>query len=89
MKTRVGRAFIAIRDSDIAAETMGVNLTLYKTLAFAVSAFYTGIAGGLMAFLLGFISPNSFNSSFPSIFWRLSLSEALGLFLAPSWEGWS
>jgi branched-chain amino acid transport system permease protein len=61
MKTRVGRAFIAIRDSDIAAETMGVNLTLYKTLAFAVSAFYTGIAGGLMAFLLGFISPNSFN----------------------------
>ncbi|NQU12762.1 MAG: branched-chain amino acid ABC transporter permease [Desulfobacteraceae bacterium] len=61
MKTRVGRAFIAIRDSDIAAETMGVNLTLYKTLAFAVSAFYTGIAGGLMAFLLGFINPSSFN----------------------------
>jgi branched-chain amino acid transport system permease protein len=61
MKTRVGRAFIAIRDSDIAAETMGVNLTLYKTLAFAVSAFYAGIAGGLMAFLLGFINPSSFN----------------------------
>ena len=61
MKTRVGRAFIAIRDSDIAAETMGVNLTLYKTLAFAVSAFYAGVAGGLMAFLLGFISPSSFN----------------------------
>ena len=53
MKTRVGRAFIAIRDSDIAAETMGVNLVYYKTLAFAISAFYTGIAGGLMAFLLG------------------------------------
>jgi branched-chain amino acid transport system permease protein len=61
MKTRVGRAFIAIRDSDIAAETMGVNLVFYKTLAFAVSAFYAGIAGGLMAFLLGFISPSSFN----------------------------
>jgi branched-chain amino acid transport system permease protein len=61
MKTKVGRAFIAIRDSDIAAETMGVNLTYYKTLAFAVSAFYTGIAGGLMAFLLGFISPSSFS----------------------------
>jgi len=61
MKTRVGRAFIAIRDSDIAAETMGVNLTLYKTLAFAISAFYAGIAGGLMAFLLGFINPSSFN----------------------------
>jgi branched-chain amino acid transport system permease protein len=61
MKTKVGRAFIAIRDSDIAAETMGVNLTYYKTLAFAISAFYTGIGGGLMAFMLGFINPSSFN----------------------------
>lgn len=61
MKTKVGRAFIAIRDSDIAAETMGVNLVYYKTLAFAVSAFYVGVAGGLMAFLLGFINPSSFN----------------------------
>jgi len=61
MKTKVGRAFIAVRDSDIAAETMGVNLTYYKTLAFAISAFYTAIAGGLMAFLLGFINPSSFN----------------------------
>ena len=61
MKTRVGRAFIAIRDSDIAAETMGVNLVYYKTLAFAVSAFYAGVAGGLFAFLLGFINPSTFN----------------------------
>ncbi len=61
MKTKVGRAFIAIRDSDIAAETMGVNLTYYKTLAFAVSAFYTAIAGGLYAFMLGFINPSTFN----------------------------
>jgi branched-chain amino acid transport system permease protein len=61
MKTRVGRAFIAIRDSDIAAEIMGVNLVFYKTLAFAVSAFYAGIAGGLFAFLLGFINPSTFN----------------------------
>lgn len=61
MKTRVGRAFIAIRDSDIAAETMGVNTVYYKTLAFAISAFYTGIAGGLFAFLLGFINPSTFN----------------------------
>jgi branched-chain amino acid transport system permease protein len=61
MKTRVGRAFIAIRDSDIAAQTVGVNLVYYKTLAFALSAFYTGIAGGLYAFLLGFINPSTFN----------------------------
>jgi branched-chain amino acid transport system permease protein len=61
MKTRVGRAFIAIRDSDIAAETMGVNTVYYKTLAFAISAFYTGVAGGLYAFLIGFINPSCFN----------------------------
>ncbi len=61
MKTRVGRAFIAIRDSEIAAETMGVNTVYYKTLAFAISAFYTGIAGGLYAFVIGFINPSCFN----------------------------
>lgn len=60
-KTKVGRAFIAIRDSDVAASTMGVNLTYYKTLSFAVSAFYTGIAGGLYAFILGFINPEGFH----------------------------
>ncbi len=60
-KTKVGRAFIAIRDSDVAAETMGVDLAYYKTLAFAVSAFYTGIAGGLYAFILGFINPEGFH----------------------------
>jgi len=43
MKTRVGRAFVAIRDSDIAAEAMGINISWYKTLSFAVSAFYAGI----------------------------------------------
>ena len=45
MKTRVGRSFVAIRDSDIAAEVIGINLTFYKTLSFMVSAFYTGIPG--------------------------------------------
>ncbi len=60
-KTRVGRAFVAVRDSDIAASCMGVNLMYYKTLAFAVSAFYTGLAGGLFAFHLGQIDPTTFN----------------------------
>ncbi|MEW5722136.1 MAG: branched-chain amino acid ABC transporter permease [Thermodesulfobacteriota bacterium] len=61
MRTRVGRALVALRDSDIAAQTIGVNLTYYKTLAFAISAFYTGVAGALMAPVLGFISPEQFN----------------------------
>ena len=81
MKTRVGRAFIAIRDSDIAAETMGVNLVYYKTLAFAVSAFYTGIAGGLYAFLLGFISPSSFNFILSIYFLAFVIVGGLGSIL--------
>jgi branched-chain amino acid transport system permease protein len=57
----VGRAFVAIRDSDIAAEAMGVNLARYKLLAFAVSSFYTGVQGALMAQYLGHLEPQGFN----------------------------
>jgi branched-chain amino acid transport system permease protein len=57
----VGRAFVAIRDSDIAAEAMGVNLTRYKLLAFAISSFYTGVQGALFAQYLGHLEPQSFN----------------------------
>ena len=55
-----GRAFIAIRDSEVAARAMGVNLVRYKTTAFALSAFYAGIAGSLYAHLLHGISPEDF-----------------------------
>lgn len=48
-RTRVGRAFIAVRDRDLAAEVMGIDLFRYKILAFACSAFYAGIAGALLA----------------------------------------
>ena len=78
IKTRVGRAFIAIRDSDIAAEAMGVNLTYYKTLAFAVSAFYTGVAGGLYAFILGFINPESFHLIMSITFLAMVVVGGLG-----------
>lgn len=78
MRTRVGRAFIAIRDSDIAAEAMGVNLTYYKTLSFAVSAFYTGIAGGLYAFILGFINPESFHLIMSITFLAMVVVGGLG-----------
>jgi branched-chain amino acid transport system permease protein len=56
----MGRAFIAIRDNDIAAEVLGVNLTRYKLLSFAISSFYTGIQGGLYGLLLGYLEPNMF-----------------------------
>lgn len=68
VRSHVGRAFVAIRDSDIAAEVMGVNLTVYKTLAFAVSAFYAGVGGAMIAFLLGFLEPQLF-TLFESIYY--------------------
>jgi len=77
-QTKVGRAFIAIRDSDVAAETMGVNLTYYKTLSFAVSAFYTGIAGGLYAFILGFINPEGFHIIMSITFLAMVVVGGLG-----------
>jgi len=60
-RSRIGRAFLAIRESEIAAQASGVPVARYKTLAFGVSAFYTGVAGGLFAFLVGFLSPDAFD----------------------------
>jgi branched-chain amino acid transport system permease protein len=78
IKTRVGRAFIAIRDADIAAETMGVNLVIYKTLSFAVSAFYAGIGGGLFAFVLRFIEPEVFTLLMSVMFLAMVVVGGLG-----------
>ena len=78
LKTRVGRSFVAIRDSDIAAEVLGVNLTIYKTLAFAVSAFYAGVAGGLFGFILGFFDPFTFNMILSIMFLVMVVVGGLG-----------
>lgn len=60
MRTRIGRAFVAIRDRDVAAEAIGVNLTKYKMLAFAISSFYAGVAGALYSYTLNYIHPEHF-----------------------------
>jgi branched-chain amino acid transport system permease protein len=60
LRSPTGRAFVAIRDSEIAAQSMGVNLAIYKTTAFAISAGFTGFAGALYAHKLQFISPEAF-----------------------------
>jgi branched-chain amino acid transport system permease protein len=78
IKTKVGRAFVAIRDADIAAETVGVNLVFYKTLAFAVSAFYAGIGGGLYAFVLRFIEPEIFTLMMSILFLAMVVVGGLG-----------
>jgi len=61
IRGRTGRAFLAIRENERAAEAMGVNLARYKTIAFAISALYTGLAGALSAFLVGFLDPQEFS----------------------------
>jgi branched-chain amino acid transport system permease protein len=61
VRSRVGRAFSAVRDRDIAAEIMGVDLARYKVLAFAISSFYAGVAGGLLFTITGFVGPTSFS----------------------------
>jgi branched-chain amino acid transport system permease protein len=53
MRSRVGRAFVAIRDHDIAAEIIGVDIFRYKLLAFAISSFYAGVTGVLYTYYLG------------------------------------
>lgn len=61
LRTPTGRAFVAIRDSEISAQSMGIHLAYYKTLSFALSAALAGIAGALYAHKLQFISPDQFN----------------------------
>ena len=58
---RTGRAIVAIRDNPIAAQAMGVNTALYKSLTFGVSAAYTGIAGALSALVIAFVAPDAFD----------------------------
>lgn len=60
LRSPTGRAFIAIRDSEVSAQSMGVNLARYKTLSFAISAGITGLAGALYAHQIRFLSPEQF-----------------------------
>jgi branched-chain amino acid transport system permease protein len=59
-RTKVGKAFVAIRDQDISAEVMGVRVFRYKILSFGVSSFYVGVAGALLGYQARIISPENF-----------------------------
>jgi branched-chain amino acid transport system permease protein len=78
VRSRVGRAFTAIRDRDIAAGVIGVNLARYKTVAFAVSSFYAGCTGALLYSLLGFIDPTSFNLELSVVYVAMVLVGGAG-----------
>jgi branched-chain amino acid transport system permease protein len=61
LRGRIGRVIVAIRDNPLAAESMGVDSALYKSMAFGISAAYTGVAGALSAIAVAFVAPDSFN----------------------------
>ena len=61
VRSRFGRAFVAVRESEVAAESVAVNITAIKTIAFGISALYAGAAGGLFAVLIGVVVPEQFN----------------------------
>jgi len=79
LRSRSGRAFMAIRDNEIAASAMGVDVALYKTLAFGVSAGITGVAGGLGAIAVQFVAPDSYT---------ITLAIALFLGMVVGGVGW-
>jgi branched-chain amino acid transport system permease protein len=59
--SRLGRAMIAVRDGEVAAQALGIDLLRTKAMAFGLSAFYAGTAGGLQALMLGYVAPESFD----------------------------
>ncbi len=86
MRSETGRAFMAVRDMDVAAEVIGIPLLKTKLLAFAISSFYCGIAGALWAFVyLGSVEPQAFdlNRSFQILFMIIigGIGTILGSFL--------
>ena len=60
-RSRFGRAFIALRDSEIGAQQMGINVSLYKMAAFGISSLYAGAGGALYVYQAGYLGPNSFD----------------------------
>lgn len=82
-RTRAGRAFIAIRDNDLAAEVMGVNLFYYKLLAFFIGCFMAGLAGSLLAHWTGFMNAEHFTLSESILYVGMIIIGGLGTTLGP------
>ncbi len=78
MRTRDGRALVAVRDHYLSAEMMGINLTKYRTLSFGISSFFAGIGGALYAHYLGFVSVEGFTILFSIQFLGMIIIGGLG-----------
>ncbi|WP_137388866.1 branched-chain amino acid ABC transporter permease [Rhodoligotrophos defluvii] len=81
LRTRDGRALVAVRDHYLSAEMMGINLTKYRTLSFGISAFYAGIGGALYAHYLQFVSVEGFTLLFSIQFLGMIIIGGLGSLL--------
>jgi len=77
-RTRIGRAFIAVRDRDLSAELMGVNLFRTKILSFMISSYYAGIAGGLWVYFTKVVTPENFPLSLSIQFLAMVIVGGLG-----------
>lgn len=80
---RVGRAFIAVRDNDLAAEVMGINLMYYKLLAFFIGCFLAGIAGALFAHWTGFLNAENFTLTDSILYIGMVIIGGLGTTIGP------
>jgi len=81
VRTKIGRNLIAIRDRDIAAEALGINLAKYKVMAFGLSSFYAGVAGCLMAHYQRWIVPGNFDLSLSIAYIAMIILGGLGTIL--------
>ncbi len=82
-RTRVGRAFVAVRDNDLAAEVMGINLFRYKLLAFFIGCFLAGIAGSLLAHWVGFMNAENFTLTDSILYVGMIIIGGLGTTTGP------
>jgi len=78
IKSKIGRAFMSIKEDELAATMMGVKTTRYKVLAFVISAFITGIAGAFYASMIGFIDPNSFTFDISTLIISIVILGGMG-----------
>lgn len=80
-RTYVGRAFVAVRERDFSAEILGVHLLRTKLLAFALGAFYAGVAGGLLGYFYGAITPEYFSLTLSVFYLAATIVGGLGTVL--------
>ena len=78
MRTRDGRAFLAVRDHYLSAEMMGINLTKYRILSFGISSFFAGLGGALYGHYLNFVSIEEFNIQLSIFFLAMIIIGGLG-----------